>query len=128
VPLFHSNLLHPSCTQVQATQDGGNKLPAKVFDSNFLLLVAGRGEHHGEQGWLQAGEDMCGRSRKVARFEIVRKLGFKHHQEYIRGNTRIHINTLASLSVLCNHIHIYYTHTHMHYQMCKIDLQAKSNG
>jgi hypothetical protein len=27
------------CTQVQVTQDGGNKLPAKVFYSNFLLLV-----------------------------------------------------------------------------------------
>jgi hypothetical protein len=26
-------------TQVQATQDGGNKLPAKELDSNFLLLV-----------------------------------------------------------------------------------------
>jgi hypothetical protein len=43
----------------------------------FVCLFAGWEEHHGEQGWLQAGEDMYGRSRKVAHFEI------KLQQEYI---------------------------------------------
>jgi hypothetical protein len=64
----------------------------------FFCLFAGWGEHHGKQGRLQAGEDMCGRSRKVARFEI------KRQQEYILTNTT-HINT--SFSILCKHIHIY---------------------
>jgi hypothetical protein len=27
------------CASAQVTQDGGNKLPAKQFDSNFLLFV-----------------------------------------------------------------------------------------
>jgi hypothetical protein len=49
----------------------------------FFFLFAGWGEHHGKQGWLQAGEDMCGRSRKVALFEIVRTMDFKLQQEYI---------------------------------------------
>jgi hypothetical protein len=48
----------------------------------FLCLFGGWGEHHGKQGWLQAGEDVCGRSRKVARFEIVRKVDSKLQQEY----------------------------------------------
>jgi hypothetical protein len=49
----------------------------------FFFLFAGWGEHHGKQGRLQAGDDMCGRSRKVASFEIVRKMGFKLQQEYV---------------------------------------------
>jgi hypothetical protein len=40
----------------------------------FFCLFAGWGEHHGKQGWLQAGEDMRGCSRKVVRFEIDFKL------------------------------------------------------
>jgi hypothetical protein len=43
----------------------------------FFCLFAGWGVHHGEQVWLQAGEDMCGHSRKVVCFEI------KLQQEYI---------------------------------------------
>jgi hypothetical protein len=42
-------------------------------------LFAGWGEHHGKQGSLQAGEDMCGCSRKVARFEIVRRMDFSNN-------------------------------------------------
>jgi hypothetical protein len=49
----------------------------------FFCLFAGWGEHHGKQGQLQAGEDMCGRSRKLVRFEIVRKIDFKLQQVYI---------------------------------------------
>jgi hypothetical protein len=49
----------------------------------FFCLFAGWGEHHGKQGWLQAGEEMCGRSRKVARFEIVRAMDFNLQQQYI---------------------------------------------
>jgi hypothetical protein len=44
----------------------------KYFTLIFFCLFAGWGEHHGKEGWLQAGEDICGRSRKLARFEIVR--------------------------------------------------------
>jgi hypothetical protein len=54
----------------------------KYWTLIFFCLFAGWGEHHGKQGRLQAGEDMCGRSRKMALFEIVRKMGFKLHQEY----------------------------------------------
>jgi hypothetical protein len=55
----------------RVTQDGGNKLPAKIYMILiFFCLLAGWGEHHGKQGWLQVGEDMCGRSRKFARFVI----------------------------------------------------------
>jgi hypothetical protein len=57
----------------------------KYFTLIFFCLFAGWGEHHGEQGWLQAGEDLCGRSRKVVHFEIMRRMDF---------------------SVLCKHIHI----------------------
>jgi hypothetical protein len=49
----------------------------------FFCLFAGWGEHHGKQGRLRAGEDVCGRSRKVARFEIVRKMDLKLQQEYV---------------------------------------------
>jgi hypothetical protein len=49
----------------------------------FFCLFAGWGEPHGKQGWFQAGDDMSERSRKVARFEIVRKMDFKLQQEYI---------------------------------------------
>jgi hypothetical protein len=45
-------------------------------------LFEGWGEHHGKQGWFQAGEDMCGRSRKVVRFKIVSTTDFKLQQEY----------------------------------------------
>jgi hypothetical protein len=38
----------------------------------FFCLFAGWGEHHGKQGWFQAGEDVCGRSRKVVRFECAK--------------------------------------------------------
>jgi hypothetical protein len=34
----------------------------------FFCLFAGWGEHHGEQGWFQAGEDMCGQSTKSDTF------------------------------------------------------------
>jgi hypothetical protein len=49
----------------------------------IFCLFSGWGEHHGKQGQLQVGENMCGRSRKTARFEIVRKMDFKDQQEYI---------------------------------------------
>jgi hypothetical protein len=42
----------------------------KYFTLIFFCLFAGWGEHHRKQGWLQAGEDMRGCSRKVAHFEI----------------------------------------------------------
>jgi hypothetical protein len=34
----------------------------------FFCFFAGWGEHHGKQGWLQAGEDMCGCSRNSGAF------------------------------------------------------------
>jgi hypothetical protein len=49
----------------------------------FFFLFAGWGEHHGKQGWLQGGEDMCGRWRKVVRFEIVHRMDFKLQQECV---------------------------------------------
>jgi hypothetical protein len=35
MPVFHSNLLSPN----MAVKFGDNKLPAEVFDSNFVLIV-----------------------------------------------------------------------------------------
>jgi hypothetical protein len=53
----------------------------------FFCLFADWGEHHGKQGWFQAGEDMCGCSRKVVCFKIVCKTDFKLQQEYLLRNT-----------------------------------------
>jgi hypothetical protein len=54
----------------------------KYFRLIFFCLFTGWGEHHEKQGWFQAGEHMCGHSRKVAHFEIVHKMDFKFQQEY----------------------------------------------
>jgi hypothetical protein len=40
----------------------------KYLTAIFFFLFAGWGEHHGKQGWLQAGEEVCGRSRKSGAF------------------------------------------------------------
>jgi hypothetical protein len=55
----------------------------KQFTLIFFCLFAGWGEHHGKQEWFLGGEDMCGRSRKMARFEMVRTTHFKFQQQYI---------------------------------------------
>jgi hypothetical protein len=34
----------------------------------FFSFFAGWGEHHGKQGWFQAGEDMCGALKKSGAF------------------------------------------------------------
>jgi hypothetical protein len=42
MPVFQSNLLPPNLRNVhsaQVTQDGSNRLPAKISDFNFLLFV-----------------------------------------------------------------------------------------
>jgi hypothetical protein len=49
--------LERNVLSAQVTQDGGNKLPAKIFDFNFLLFVSGLGEYAGKYGWPQPGED-----------------------------------------------------------------------
>jgi hypothetical protein len=89
MPVFHSPNLRTLCSGIpeyKVLKFGDNKLPAKVFDSNFFLLVCRLGR--GKQGWLQAGEDMCGCSRKVARFEIVRNMDFKLQQEIHTQTTK----------------------------------------
>jgi hypothetical protein len=59
---------------------GARSCQQKYLTLIFFCLFADWGEHYVEQGWRQVGEDMCGRSRKVARFKIVRRLGFKLQQ------------------------------------------------
>jgi hypothetical protein len=83
------------CTQLQ---DGAISCQRKYLTLIFFCLFAGWGEYHGKQGWLQAGEDMHGCSRKVARFKMVHEMDFKPQQEYI------HIK--ICFCVLCKHIHI----------------------
>jgi hypothetical protein len=43
----------------------------------FFCLFAGWGEHHGKEGWLQAGEDMCGPSRKSGAFRVSAQNGLQ---------------------------------------------------
>jgi hypothetical protein len=101
------------CTQALNTRSSNLETIScqqKYLTLIFFCLFAGWGECHGKQGWLQAGEDMCALSRKVARFETVTRTDFKLQQEYIWRNTRIH----TSFSVLCKHIHIYI------HELCKL--------
>jgi hypothetical protein len=80
--VFQSNLLSPSCTQLQVTQDGGNKLLAKIFDSNFLLLVCRLGRAPRETTMASGWRGYVWVHRKMARFEIVRRMNFRlHHQQ-----------------------------------------------
>jgi hypothetical protein len=62
---------------------GAIRCEQKYLTLIFFCLFAGWGEHHGKQGWFQAGEDTCGRLRKVVGFEIVCKMDFKLQLEYI---------------------------------------------
>jgi hypothetical protein len=73
-----SNLMSPTSLKM-----GAVSCQQKYSTLIFFCLFAGWGEHHGKQGWLQAGEDMCGSSRKVARFEVERRMDFEHQHEYI---------------------------------------------
>jgi hypothetical protein len=81
----------------------------KYLSLIFFCLFAGWGEQHGKHGWREAGEDMCGRSEKVALFEIVRLAGFNFNR-----NAHEDILTYAKKKkkkkhffVLCEDIHIY---------------------
>jgi hypothetical protein len=71
-----------TCPRVQFTQDGGNKLPAKVFDSNFSFacLQVGESTMANKDGFRL--ERICvGIREKVVRFEIVHAMGFKFQQK-----------------------------------------------
>jgi hypothetical protein len=83
--VFHSNLLSPNLRNVhsaQVTQDGGNKLPATIFDSNFLLFVC-RLERAPWQVRMASG--LCAHvfELKVVSLEIVRFRGFNSQQRHI---------------------------------------------
>jgi hypothetical protein len=79
--VFHSNLLSLNLGTLYSGMGAISFCLQKYLILISLCLFAGWGEHHGKQGWLQAGEDMCGCSRKAARYEIVRKIYLKRLQE-----------------------------------------------
>jgi hypothetical protein len=66
----------------KSLKKGAISCQQKYLTLIFSCLFAGWGEHHGKQEWFQAGEDMCGRSRKVASFEIVHRMDFILQQQY----------------------------------------------
>jgi hypothetical protein len=85
-------------------------------------LFAGWGEHHGKQEPFQPGEDMCGRSRKVARFEIVCKMGFDLQQECVYEPTTTHIHKKKN-------VFLYYVNTfiYMKYEQCKMCIASEDS-
>jgi hypothetical protein len=66
----------------RSLKKGAMSCQQKYLTLILFCLFAGWGEHHGKQGWFQAGEDVCGHSRKVALFEIVHRTDFRLQQEY----------------------------------------------
>jgi hypothetical protein len=119
MPVFCSKLLPPSwvtyikvltrgpCTQVQVTQDGGNNLPAKVFDSNFLLLVCRLGralwETRTASGW------------RGYVWALKKNDAFRDSAQNIL-QTSLEMHTKE-----CSHLHEYI-------HKCTMYLQAKSDG
>jgi hypothetical protein len=111
----------------RSLKKGAISCQQKYLTLIFFCLFAGLGEHHGKQGRLQVGEDMCGRSRKTARFKIVRKMDFKLYQDYIQRNAHIHtINTHASLYYVHIHVYMYTSTTKRARCICKLKLMAEN--
>jgi hypothetical protein len=89
-------------TWVQGHQAGCNKSLVESMWLIFIFLFAGWGEHHGKQGWLQAGEDMCGQSRKSGAFRDSAQNG-------LQSSLGIHMKNYTDIhfTILCKDIYIY---------------------
>jgi hypothetical protein len=89
------------------TQDGGSKLPAKVYDSNFLFFVCRLGRAPRETRMASGWRGYVWALKKSGVFRDSAQYGLQiPAQEYIWRNTKVHMN----------------------YEKCNIYLPAKTNG
>jgi hypothetical protein len=100
MPVFHSNWLPPPHLE------GGNKLPAKVFDSNFLLLDCRLGRVPWQTRMASGWRGYVWGSPKKKK-----KWCFEIQQEYIWRNAHTHTHTHMLLYVLSTSSHLLYIWT-----------------
>jgi hypothetical protein len=96
---FSQQLIVPKLEDVvlryRSLKMGAISCQQKYLALIIFFMLAGWGEHHGKEGWLQAGEDMCGPSRKSGAFRDSAQNGLQ--QEYISRSTHIHKHTFLCI-------------------------------
>jgi hypothetical protein len=113
------------CTQVQVTREGGNKLPANVFDSNFLLLVCKLGRApwktrmaSGWRGYVWALEKSDAFQDSVRnRLQTSAAIRVNIYSLLTYTYTQVSLRCVKPFTFICRH-----------YQICKTCLLAKTNA
>jgi hypothetical protein len=71
----------------------------------LFSFFPGWGEHPGKQGWLQAGEDMCGHSRKSSAFRDSAHTGLQASAGICMKKYYSHVSLYSVNTIIFIYIH-----------------------